>query len=302
MLLTAPVSNISRSSLHDGPGIRSVVYLMGCSLRCRWCHNPENLHANPKILFAPVKCIGCKRCLAVCSEHHRLQNGEHVFLRDGCETCGQCADACPSGALTLCGQNMTTADVLKTVLKDKAYYDISGGGVTLSGGECLLYPDFVRELLSALKAEGVHTAVETALYVPWQNTEAVLSTVDLFFADLKIADPVRHRQYTGADNRLILDNLRRLTDRHPNVIVRIPLIPLVNDTAEDMASCGAILSGMGQGLKAVELLKYNPLADAKYAMTGLSYTDFGRDSQSAEALDALKAALKQALPASVEVL
>lgn len=301
MLLTAPISNISRSSLHDGPGIRSVVYLMGCSMRCRWCHNPENLSAAPKILFAPVKCIGCGRCLTVCPEHHIYQDGKHVYLREGCSACGRCAEACPVGALTLCGQNMTVNDVLKTVLKDKVYYDRSGG-VTLSGGENLLYPDFVRELLTALKAEGIHTAIETALHVPWKNVESVLNTVDLVFADLKIADSARHKQYTGVDNRLILDNLRRLTDAHPHVIVRIPLIPFVNDTVEDMSRFGEILSDMGKGLKAVEPLKYNPLAEAKYAMTGLPYTDFGRDPQSDVVLDTLKTALRQALPACIEVL
>lgn len=302
MLLTAPISNIARSSLHDGPGIRSVVYFMGCSLRCRWCHNPENLTSTPKILFAPVKCIGCGRCLSVCPDHHVPQNGGHVYLREGCLSCGRCTDACPAGALTLCGKAMTVDETLRLLLKDKVYYDMSGGGVTLSGGECLLYPDFARALLCALKDAGVHTAVETALHVPWENVGAVLDKADLIFADLKIADSDRHRQYTGADNRLILENMRRLTGAHGHVTVRVPLIPSVNDSAADMTRFGALLSGMGPGLHAVEPLKYNPLADTKYVMTGLPYADFGREPQPDAVFEALKTALKAALPDVVRVI
>lgn len=306
MLLTAPISNISRTSFHDGPGIRSVVYFMGCNMRCKWCHNPENLTSGRKILSAPVKCVHCGRCIAVCPEHHKILGDDHVYVREGCIACGRCADACPSNALTVCGTDRTVSEVLKAVLKDRMYYRTSGGGVTLSGGECLLYPEFARQLLEALRNEHIHTAIETALYVPWQNAESVIDCADLVYADLKLSDPEKHKVYTGVSNERIIDNLRRLTGRHGNVIIRIPLIPGVNDSADDMACFAAVLGTMGEGLKAVELLKYNSLAESKYSMSGMAYTRFGEGPQADEAVDALRNRLDEALRAGavrlVEVL
>ena len=160
MSVTAVVSNISRCSVHDGPGVRTVVYLKGCGLRCRWCHNPETLSPDRQILHVPSKCIHCGRCIEICPEHHVIDGNDMVFLREGCTGCGKCAEGCPSGALKADGQAMSAEAVAKEVLRDAHYYAATGGGVTLSGGECLLRPEFVREVFALCREKGISTAVE----------------------------------------------------------------------------------------------------------------------------------------------
>ena len=303
MSVNARITNISRGSLHDGPGVRTVVYLKGCSLRCRWCHNPETFFRTAEVLYAPMKCIGCGRCLNVCPKCHVLQDGEHTLLRGSCTGCGRCAEECPSGALSMSAKEMTAEEVLREIRKDRHFYARSGGGVTLSGGECLLQPEFSAELLRLCREEGIHTAMETALFVPWENAQAVLPYTDLVFADLKLPDAVRHREYTRQENGLILENLRKLTRVHDCVTIRIPLICGVNDSLEDMQAFAAVIDTMGEGLREVELLKYNPLAEGKYQMLGAPYTSFGREAQSNERADALVIALQSAMnhPARVFV-
>ncbi len=301
MSVTAMITHISRTSLHDGPGVRTVVYFKGCGLRCRWCHNPETLSPLPEILYTPQKCIRCGRCVELCPEHHRVEGDEMVFHREGCSRCGRCAEVCPSEALTTAGRRYTVEELLAEVQKDRHYYLQSGGGVTLSGGECLLQADFCRELLAACRDDGIHTAVETALFVPWKNVERVLSHTDWVFADCKLADPEKHRRYTGQDNRRILANLARLAEAAPGrVTVRIPLIPGVNDTDEDIAGFARVLAPLADGLRGVEILRYNNLAAGKYAAVGMGYTDFGTP-QTVESAAAYAAALEAALGGAVPV-
>lgn len=277
MSLTATITNIARASLHDGPGIRTVVYFKGCGLRCQWCHNPETLDPKQEILFAPTKCIHCGRCVALCPAHHVIEGNEMLFLREGCEKCGGCAASCPSGALSIAGKRMSIAEVMDEIRKDVHYYTQSGGGVTLSGGECLLQAEFCRELLKTCKGEGIHTAIESALFVPWTQIEKVLPFCDFLFADLKIAHGEKHRRYTTQDNRLILENLQKMASAVPNkVTVRIPLIPGVNDSSEDIAAFAAVLKPFAEQLRGIEVLRYNPLAESKYTQTGKKYTDFGQ--------------------------
>ncbi len=295
MSLTASITNISRGSLHDGPGVRSVVYFKGCGLRCAWCHNPETISVAPLVLYAPTKCIHCGRCVALCPKGHEIVGDDMVYHREHCTSCGTCADACPTGALSLCGKEMSLDDVLKEIRKDKHYYTESGGGVTLSGGECLLHPAFCRELLMRCKEENIGTAVESALYVPTSHMETVASLVDTFFADVKLPDAKRHEKYTGHDNALIVENLHKLTRMHDHVILRIPLIPSVNDTPEDMKSFGALISTFGDGIKEIELLKYNYLAESKYMGAGMDYHSFGMKTQSDATLQTLAEALEKAL-------
>jgi len=296
MSLIASVSNISRGSLHDGPGVRTVIYFKGCGLRCRWCHNPETLSFETDILYAPIKCIHCGKCVSICPQHHVIQGNDMVFLRDGCAKCGKCVSACPSGALSASGEKKTLESVWKEIEKDIHFYQVSGGGVTLSGGECLLQAEFCAALLEKCREKGVHTAIESALFVPWGSLEQVLPFCDLFLCDMKIADPDKHRLYTGQDNRLILENFRQLTQRAPGrVLLRTPLIPGVNDSEEDMRLMADAIRDFAHNLKGIELLKYNALAESKYMLAGMEYERFGEEAQSNEQVAALCAVLKQSL-------
>ena len=301
MSLMATISNISRTSLHDGPGIRTVVYFKGCGLHCAWCHNPETLSAETEILYAPTKCIRCGQCVAACPDHHIIQVNTMVFLRDGCQKCGSSTEACPSGAVSLCGKHYSVEDVMAQVRKDLHYYKQSGGGVTLSGGECLLHADFCAELLHHCKEAGIHTCIETALFVPWHNIEKVLPVCDFFYADCKIAAPEKHKQYTGQDNRLILENLQKLADAAgKKVTVRIPLIPSVNDSAEDIQGFVACLQPFAGKLAGIEVLRYNNLAQGKYQQLEKDYTNFS-NMQSDETLLAYCCALEESLSHATNV-
>ena len=296
MPVTAPIANIARGSLHDGPGVRTVIYFKGCPLRCRWCHNPETWSAHAQTICRPNKCIGCGQCIATCPEHHIMENDRIVFSRDGCSACGACAERCPANALAVIGEKKTTEDVWEKLQKDLHYYRASGGGVTFSGGECLLYPEFVARVAKRCQAEGIHTAVESALCIPWKNAETVLPFIDLFFADLKLVDPQKHQDYTGKDNHLILQNLQQLSTSAREVIVRIPLIPGVNDSPDDMRDFGTVLNGLGKKVSCVELLRYNDLASSKYEQLGLEYFSFGKETRSKETLAALVKELQRVVP------
>ncbi len=295
MSVNAMITNISRGSLHDGPGVRSVVYFKGCGLHCQWCHNPETISLSPILLYASMKCIHCGRCAALCAKGHEIVGRDMIYHRENCTVCGKCADACPAGALSLCGKEMSVEDVMKEIRKDCHYYKESGGGVTLSGGECLLQAAFCAELLRQCRKEGIGTAVESALYVPFEHIEAVSPYVDIFFADVKLPDGKRHAEYTGKDNALILENLHRLTRMRNHVILRIPLIPGVNDSIEDMKAFGALIASFGEGISSIELLKYNYLAESKYEIAGMSYHDFGHETQTDSHMKALALALTASL-------
>lgn len=297
MSVIATISNISRSSLHDGPGLRTVVYFKGCGLRCAWCHNPETLAMHPDILYAPIKCVHCGKCVALCPEHHQLQGNDMVFLREGCTHCAKCVEICPSNALSVSGRTATVEELFTEVSKDAHYYRESGGGVTLSGGECLLQKDVCAELLRRCKEAGFHTAIESALFVSWESIEAILPCCDLFFVDVKIPDGEKHRRYTGQANERILENLRRLVEKAPGkVLVRIPMIPGVNDTEEDFTGFVEILLPLADRLQGIELLKYNALAESKYRIAGMEFSDFGQPQSNEEILarcDRLEEALQK---------
>ena len=275
MSLTANISSISRCSLHDGPGARTVVYFSGCALHCLWCHNPETIAFADEILFAQTKCIHCGRCVQICPAHHIIEGNDMVLLRDGCKKCGYCVDECPTGALSFNRKKWSVPDLLKEVLKDKHFF-LQNGGVTLSGGECLLQAEFCKEFLKGCQAEGIHTAIETALYVPWENIEMVIPFCDFIFSDVKIPDGAKHKEFIGQDNTLILSNLRKLTTiRNGAVTVRIPLIPGVNDTETDIRDFAEKLKDIAPNLRGIEVLRYNNLAKSKYLISGKTFTDFG---------------------------
>lgn len=301
MSVIANISNISRCSLHDGPGLRTVVYLKGCPLHCMWCHNPETISTKKEIMFRPEKCICCGRCLEVCPDSYRIKDEKIDFQRGNCKGCGKCAEECPSTAISIAGNTMTVDEVFTEIAKDAPYFSESDGGVTFSGGECLMQADFTAALAKKCKEANISTAIESAFFVPYANVEKVLPFIDFVFADLKIPDAQQHQKYTGASNTLIIENIRKISHIHKHITVRIPLIPGVNDSEESMAAFARIIDTFGSGIIGVELLKYNYMAGSKYRLVGKAYTDFGNASQPDGYVENLCRILKENLSREINV-
>ncbi len=240
----------------DGPGIRTTVFLKGCNLRCAWCHNPESQSAAPQMMFHASKCTGCGKCKETCP--NRLE---------ACDLCGRCTLYCPHDAREICGKEYTVGQVLKEIQKDKIFYDNSKGGVTFSGGECMLQIDFLTEILKACKEHGIHTAVDTAGHVPYECFERILPYTDLFLYDVKCFDSKKHKRFTGVGNELILDNLKKLLATEKSMWVRIPIIGAVNDSEKELREIKAFLDSCGKPEK-VELLPYHAMGEHKYAAIG----------------------------------
>lgn len=256
------VTDIQRFCLSDGPGIRTVVFFKGCNLRCTWCHNPETLSFDKDLMFYPAKCIGCGKCFSACpSGAHKVVDGKHVIDRELCTNCGACAAVCYAEALVMSGKEMSVEDIMAQVRQDKPYYETSGGGVTLSGGEVLCHLPFAIELAKACKAEGISVAIETNLSLPYEQIKPLLDEVDVVMADLKLFDEEAHERYTGKSSATVKDNLARITD-HP-LIVRTPLIPDVTATKENLLAIAASLVGK-ENLIYYQLLNFNPLGGTKY--------------------------------------
>jgi len=269
---TGMVFDIQRSSVHDGPGIRTTVFLKGCNLRCFWCHNPESWRPGQELLFYPTKCIGCGKCLAACALrcHSVTPEGERRIDRAKCTVCGACARKCYPGALILSGKERGVEGVMKAVWADAAFYRNSGGGMTVSGGEPLLQPEFTLALLQAAKEEGIHTALDTAGHVDFTLFGRVLPYVDLLLFDCKCMDSAAHRQATGADNARILENLRQLGQGETPIWIRVPVISGLNDTEENMLALRDFLSGL-PAVKRLDLLAYHNLGANKHASLGGDY-------------------------------
>ncbi len=230
--MEATVFNIQRFSLHDGPGIRTVVFLKGCPLRCLWCHNPESTSTQPQIMYNPERCIGCGGCATVCA-CHKTENGLHIYDRTNCTNCGKCTKECFSRSLTLVGQTMTTDEVMQTVLLDKKTYEASGGGLTISGGEPLMHWQFTKSLLQAAKAQGIHTCIETSGF--GANIAELVPWTDLFLFDYKATGNALHQALCGVPQTPILENLQVLQDMGARVILRCPLIPDKNANEDHLA-------------------------------------------------------------------
>jgi len=269
--LSASVFDIQRYSVHDGPGIRTTVFFKGCNLRCRWCHNPESLRALAEVMVYPDKCVGCGACEGRC-EAGALSFGEAgpAIDRAKCVGCLACAAVCYSGALSVAGKTMSVQDVLDVVKRDAPFYESSDGGMTCSGGEPLLQSEFVAELSRRAKECGLHTALDTALCVPWEHVARAAPFTDLFLVDVKAADETLHRRVTGVSNALIMENLRRLAGSGARVWVRVPLVPGVAGEAGEIAAIARMLCDI-RGIERVQLLNFHRMAEAKYRALGLEY-------------------------------
>jgi glycyl-radical enzyme activating protein len=266
---TGRVFDIQRFSIHDGPGIRTTVFLKGCPLTCAWCHNPESRAAAPQLAFSPSLCIGCGFCFRQCTQGaHATGDTGHTLDRERCVACLACAEECHSGALEVIGAERTVEDVLREALRDRPFYEESGGGVTVSGGEPLAQPAFAAALLQGCREAGVHTCIETSGEAPWEAVESVLPHTDLFLYDWKETDPERHAVFTGRDNARILDNLRRLDASGAAIVLRCPVIPGMNlrdDHIEGIAELARSL----KGCRAVQVMGYHRLGGGKRDRIGL---------------------------------
>lgn len=265
------IFNVQRYSIHDGPGIRTVVFFKGCPLRCRWCHNPEGMARESELMHDEKKCLACGACVKNCPSGAIFLGEQNAAVdRRKCNRCFRCTTVCPAGALSQVGRLVTVEEVVSEVDKDRVFFTESGGGVTLSGGEPLIQPEFLVSLLGRLKEEGFHTAVETSGQGSPVALQEAAAVTDLFLYDLKLADPGKCLEYTGASGENILRNLRLLAKLHKNILVRIPVIPTVNDGEQAVKEIGDFLRQAE--IKRVALLPYHRMGIDKYCRLGLKYS------------------------------
>ena len=262
MSAEAIVFDIEKFAVHDGPGIRTVVFIKGCPLHCLWCHNPESQSFEPELLFDPGKCSRCGKCVSVCPRNcHDLTDGKHSFNRTACIHCGICADTCPAEALKAVGWKMSVDEVMAEVEKDRVFYRNSGGGITLSGGEPLAHFAFSSALLKAAKESGIHTAVETSGFAPWERISELLPLVDLWLWDVK-AFPEKHEELTGVPAQPILDNLKKLDQTGAAIVLRCPLVPGGNDEDAALHHIAGLANGLGN-VQRIDLEPYHPMGEGK---------------------------------------
>ncbi|MCL2226500.1 MAG: glycyl-radical enzyme activating protein [Oscillospiraceae bacterium] len=273
------IFDIQGFSVHDGPGIRLTVFFKGCPLSCPWCHSPESLAFHTELNWMSIKCVGtekCGRCLDACPRDAisrgetkaAMGTDEEIQLitidRSKCDDCGNCAEACMSKALYMCGTDYTVDEIMGRVMREKPFFDKSGGGVTLSGGECLFQPEFVREVLKRCKDEGVHTAVDTTGFVKWEDIESILPYTDLFLYDIKGVDSEMHERVVGKPNGLILENARKIAAAGGKFQIRIPVLPMYTDSKEAFDDIGRFILELGDAVELVQILPYHNLGIVKW--------------------------------------
>ncbi|UCD10330.1 MAG: glycyl-radical enzyme activating protein [Dehalococcoidales bacterium] len=265
------IFNIQKFSVHDGPGIRTTVFMKGCPLTCRWCSNAESISPQPEPGIIVERCTGCGDCVSICPENALgINSRKVVFDRSACNACGECLKSCSEEAITIYGKKVTPNEVLKEVLKDRSFYTGSNGGVTVSGGEPLQQPEFVEELFRKCREEGIHTCLDTCGYAPGKVLRQILQYTDYVLYDLKHMDVDRHKEFTGVDNELITDNARLAAKSDSVVLFRIPLIDRVNSDEDNIRKTVEFIKSLGEKNK-VELLPYHRLGIGKYKILGRDY-------------------------------
>ncbi len=269
-MTTGMIFDIKRYAINDGPGIRTAVFMKGCPLECWWCHNPEGQSKKPQLMVRANRCKAVKACIQVCPRGAVSWSEGPITDWQACDQCGKCAEACLAGTREIVGRRISIDRLMDEIGRDIPFYDQSQGGATFTGGEPMLQMGFLIETLLACKAQNIHTAVDTSGSTPWVNLEAILPMVDLFLYDVKHMDPVKHKKYTSVSNKKILDNLRRLSGEKANIIVRIPLIPGVNDDDQNLNQCGEYLVSLPH-LAGVEIMPYHAIGEAKYGSLGMQY-------------------------------
>lgn len=264
------IFDIERNAFVDGPGIRTVVFFKGCPLRCKWCHNPESQAAIPQLMYTKTFCIGCGSCLSACPKQAitATANGLQVN-RDTCNLCGECVGVCYAKCWSIIGEWMSVEEVVEQVLKNSVYYQFSEGGVTISGGEPLFQAEFLINLLRRLKEEGINVALDTSGYATWETLKQVVPYTDLLLYDLKHLNSAVHMKLTSVPNELILDNLRSLVNMQKKVLIRIPIVPGLNDSADNIKSIASFIAEQVPKVEGVELLPFTRLGASKYQRLGL---------------------------------
>lgn len=291
-ILKGVVFDIKKFAIDDGPGIRTTIFLKGCPLQCWWCHNPEGQHSQPELMFRKNRCTNCEECISACSKHvlSLTTNQQLSINRGNCNLCGKCVEKCPTGALTIIGKETGVNEVMKEIEKDQTFYEQSKGGITISGGEPLLQINFLTKLLEECKNKNIHTAVDTSGYASSQTIEKIKDKVDLFLYDIKIMDGKKHKQFTGASNRQILQNLKTLAQNGNDILVRVPIIPEINDNKENITHTAEFI--LSNNIKHVCLLPYHRAGIEKYRSLGRRYKLMKTPSPTEEKLNSLKQQLQ----------
>lgn len=285
--IQALLLDVDRFASHDGPGIRTTVFLKGCPLSCVWCHSPESRLNRPELLYQNERCSGCGLCIEACPQHAlslELHGDQEVAVldRSQCDACGLCAEQCYDGALKLAGTTVTVGEMVEQVARDLPYFRNSGGGVTLSGGEPARQARFAYHFLLACQERGIHTALETTGYAHWSALSALAQVTDLFLFDIKFMHPEDHRRYTGVPNAVIHENLARLVEQGSQIHVRVPCIAGINDSPEQIRAVASFVAGLG--LSQIVLLPYNGAAGAKYEWIGRDFDLSALEPQSPETM------------------
>lgn len=294
--MDATITTIQRMSVHDGPGIRSTLFLKGCNLRCKWCHNPETWSRQVQLQQTAGRCIGCASCLSVCHAGAlSVGDGRIRIDREHCDACGSCVENCPSGALTLVGERISPQEAFRRVARDIPFYAQTGGGVTVSGGEPLLQPLFLEEFLHLCRESDIHTAIETNLAADREVIRKILPDTDLWMCDCKLVDKQAHREATGFDNDIILDNLLFLIESRARIIVRTPVVPSVNDSEEQIGAICTMLRPYMNQLVGYELLRFHTLGFDKFTAYGIGNPMAGSAELSVERFEQLRAHAKSIL-------